>query len=196
MHVFSSLFKTAFHTYSIKYKVESIAGNILCWVKKPDYASIRKQLIKCNCIDDNTGFTILNLRSKDIFISKSDNTIMIIFQDFKQIFNLRSKDNIFSLKKLSLKTDHLDHIELLSQLRYLDILDLSRNELTSLSSEIRKLTRLTTLNLSHNQLTNIPSEICNLTRLTTLNLSYNKLTNLPSEIGKLTNLNGLTGLNI
>ena len=52
------------------------------WVKKPDYASIRKQLIKCNCIDDNTGFMILNLRSKDIFISKSDNTIVIIFQDF------------------------------------------------------------------------------------------------------------------
>ena len=94
------------------------------WVKKPDYASIRKQLIKCNCIDDNTGFTILNLRSKDIFISRSDNTIMIIFQDFKRIFNLRSKDNIFSLKKLYLNTDHLDHIELLSQLTNLTNLSL------------------------------------------------------------------------
>ena len=73
---------------SIRYKVESIAGNILCWVKKPDYTSIRKKLIKSKCIDDNTGFTILNLRSKDIFISKSDNAIMIVFQDFKQIFNI------------------------------------------------------------------------------------------------------------
>ena len=99
MHVFSSLFRTIFHTYSIKYKVESIAGNTLCWVKKPDYTSIRKQLIKCNCIDDNTGFTIIN-----------NNPIMIIFQDFKQIFNV---DKIFSLKKLSL-TRNLDHkLELL-----------------------------------------------------------------------------------
>ena len=127
MHVFSSLFRTSH--ISIRYQVESIAGNILCWVKKPDYTSIRKKLIKSKCIDDNTGFTILNLRSKDIFISKSDNTIVIIFQDFKQIFHV---DKIFSLKKLSL-TRNLDHkLELLSQLGCLTDLNLSdNNKLTS-----------------------------------------------------------------
>ena len=108
---------------SIRYKVESIAGNILCWVKKPDYTSIRKKLIKSKCIDDNTGFTILNLRSKDIFISKSDNAIMIVFQDFKQIFNI---DKMFSLEKLKL-TRNLDQLDLLSQLGCLTDLNLSNN---------------------------------------------------------------------
>ena len=110
--------------------MESIAGNILCWVKKPDYKSIRRQLIKSKCIDDNTGFMIFNLRGKDIFISKSDNTIMIIFQDFKQIFNLRSKDNIFSLTTLQL-TRNLDQLDLLSQLTNLTKLDLRDNKLTN-----------------------------------------------------------------
>ena len=85
MHVFSSLFRTSH--ISIRYKVESIAGNILCRVKKLDYKSIRKQLIKSKCIDNNTGFMILNRRSEDII---SDNTIIIIFQDFKQIFNIEN----------------------------------------------------------------------------------------------------------
>ena len=88
------------------------------WVKKPDYASIRKQLIKCKCIDDNTGFMIIN-----------NNQIMIVFQDFKQLFNLRSKDNIFSLKKLYLNGRNFDQLELLllCQLTNLTELDLSKN---------------------------------------------------------------------
>ena len=134
MHVFSSLFKTSH--ISIRYKVESIAGNILCWVKKPDYKSIRKKLIKSKCIDDNTGFTII---SKDIFISKSDNTIMIIFQDFKQIFNV---DKIFSLKELKLNRQNLDHLELLGQLTNLSFVYLYPNQRTKISSEIGNLTNL------------------------------------------------------
>ena len=94
---------------SIRYKVESIAGNILCWAKKPDYISIRKKLIKSKCVDDNTGFMII---SKDIFTSRSDNTIMIIFQDFKQIFNI---DKMFSLTMLRLR--NLDQLDLLSQFK-------------------------------------------------------------------------------
>ena len=107
MHVFSLLFRTSH--ISVKYRVESIAGNILCWVKKPDYISIRKKLIKSKCVDDNTGFMII---SKDIFTSRSDNTIMIIFQDFKQIFNI---DKMFSLTMLRLR--NLDQLDLLSQFK-------------------------------------------------------------------------------
>ena len=158
MHVFSSLFRTSH--ISISYKVESIAGNILCWVKKPDYTSIRKKLIKSKCIDDNTGFMILNLRSEDI---RYDNMIMIIFQDFKQIFNV---DKMFILT--TLKLTQKDHLELLSQLERLTDLDLSFNKLTNLPSEISKLTNLANLDLSNNKLTSIPSEISKLTNLTQL----------------------------
>ena len=183
MHVFSSLFRTKH--IPIRYKVELISGNILCWVKKPDYKSIRKKLIKSKYIDDNTGFMII---SKDIFTSRSDNTIMIIFQDFKQIFNI---DNIFSLKELEL-TRNLDKLELLSQLGCLTKLDLGYNNLTIIPSEIGKLTSLTKLYLYYNKLTNLPSEIGKLINLTELNLGVNYLTNLPSEIGNLTNLDRLS----
>ena len=184
MHVFSLLFRTSH--ISVKYRVESIAGNILCWVKKPDYISIRKKLIKSKCIDDNTGFMII---SKDITTSRSDNAIMIVFQDFKQIFNV---DNIFSLKELKLNRRNLDHLELLGQLTNLKILDLYPNQRTIISSEIGNLTNLTELYLNQNKLTKIPSEIGNLINLTDLSLHFNRLTIIPSEIGNLTNLTQLS----
>ena len=72
MHIFSVLFQTA-SRMPISYKVENLSGKILCWVKKPKYAMIRKQLIKANYIDDNTGFKIIK--------KLDDNPIMIVFQD-------------------------------------------------------------------------------------------------------------------
>ncbi|MDB9835502.1 hypothetical protein OAC51_01210 [Flavobacteriaceae bacterium] len=67
-------------------------------------------------------------------------------------------------------------------------LDLSRNKIDFLPSEIKELDKLTELNLNYNELTELPSEIGSLTELVNLNLSSNKLTLLPSEIGSLTEL--------
>ena len=200
MHIFSSLFRTAFRT-SIKYKVENLSGKILCRVKKPKYAAIRMQLIKANYIDGNTGFKIIK--------KLDDNTIMIVFQDFKAIFEV---DNIFSMKELNVSDlNIISNLELLSQLTNLTELylggnplthipseignlinltnlDLCYNQLIDIPSEIGKLTNLISLNLTDNKITHIQSEIWNLTSLTKLCLDYNQLTEIPSEIGKLTNL--------
>jgi Leucine-rich repeat (LRR) protein len=67
-------------------------------------------------------------------------------------------------------------------------LDLSENKITSLSTEIGKLQKLTKLYLRVNQIDAIPKEIGNLINLTELDLSNNKITLLPSEIGKLQKL--------
>ena len=164
MHVFSSLFRTALRT-TIKYKVENLSGKILCRVKKPKYTMIRKQLVKANYIDDNTGFKIIK--------KLDDNTIMIVFQDFKTLFEV---DNIFSLKEIIICNKILSNFELLSQLTSLQYLCLNGNQLTYIPSEIGKLTSLTDLSLNGNQLTDIPSEIRKLTSLTRLDLNENQLT--------------------
>lgn len=68
-------------------------------------------------------------------------------------------------------------------------LNLQNKGLTSLPSEIGKLTNLTTFDVSHNNLTGaLPAEIGKFTKLETLDASDNNLTGIPAEIGKLTKL--------
>ena len=61
-------------------------------------------------------------------------------------------------------------------------LDLSGNNLLSLSPKIRMLQSLTILNLSKNMLKEIPRELVDLINLEELYLSHNKLVNYPIEI--------------
>lgn len=68
-------------------------------------------------------------------------------------------------------------------------LNLQNKGLTSLPSEIGKLTKLTTFDVSHNNLTGaLPAEIGQFTKLEILDASDNSLTGIPAEIGRLTNL--------
>jgi len=78
--------------------------------------------------------------------------------------------------------------ESIGNLKWLQTLWLSNNQLKILPETIGNLTALQILTLSGNKLINLPETIGNLTALQILNLSYNKLTNLPETIGNLTAL--------
>ncbi|KAJ3876255.1 L domain-like protein [Lentinula edodes] len=61
----------------------------------------------------------------------------------------------------------------------LKVLDLHKNQITSLPKTFGDLTRLTTLDLSHNSLTSLPSNIFTFPELSVLNISHNHFTSLP-----------------
>jgi internalin A len=98
------------------------------------------------------------------------------------------------------KVDLLELIEQAARERW-EELDLSNLELTTLPSNISKLTRLKKLIIGKwdaqkrewvgNSLTTLPPEIGQLVNLTHLNLSLNQLAGLPPEIGQLVNLTHL-----
>lgn len=75
----------------------------------------------------------------------------------------------------------------------LKILDLSKNQLTTLADTIGELGNLTDLNLYGNQLSKLPDTIGKLSTLTNLDVSENILQKLPEQIG---DLNALLILNL
>ncbi len=80
------------------------------------------------------------------------------------------------------------HKEKLSQLQ---VLKLSKKQLTSLPKEIGLLSQLQVLKLFNNRLTSLPKEIGQLSKLQVLTLIDNQLTSLPKEIGQLSLLQNL-----
>ncbi|KAM7476101.1 hypothetical protein LguiB_023344 [Lonicera macranthoides] len=82
--------------------------------------------------------------------------------------------------------------DLFHRLKYVKVLDLSRNRLREIPKEVGKLINLRYLNLSHNPLEQLPEEVCDLYNLQTLKLSAcDHLRKLPREMEKLLNLRHL-----
>ncbi|QHG18652.1 COR domain-containing protein [Nostoc sp. ATCC 53789] len=79
------------------------------------------------------------------------------------------------------------------ELEWLEVLNLSDNQITTLPEAISRLQQLTTLDLSRNKLTTLPEAIASLQQLTTLDVSYNRLMTLPEAIAC---LHQLTSLNL
>ena len=81
----------------------------------------------------------------------------------------------------------------LAELAALTDLNLSDNQLASLSPRVLKLDKLQNLNLNNNQIENLPMKINKLKELTSLNLANNSIASLPASIGE---LDSLTSLNL
>lgn len=124
------------------------------------------------------------------------------------------------LKQLLVHKNQLSSLPNLSDQVELEILSASHNKLTTISTDLQRLTALRQLDLSHNQLTSFPDKkkskdffqsmvsldqlqmqhnkltsitpsIGCLVQLTECNFSHNQLTSVPKELGSLANLKKL-----
>ncbi len=99
---------------------------------------------------------------------------------------------VFELKQLEVLLISSNQIaiipESIGQLTNLTWLDLSSNQIAIIPESIGQLTNLTELSLSSNQIAIIPESIGQLTNLTALILSFNQITKIPESIAKLSNL--------
>ncbi|KAL7442117.1 hypothetical protein ACHAXM_011134 [Skeletonema potamos] len=90
-----------------------------------------------------------------------------------------------SLRHLSLASNAIDDITGIHHLASLVTLNLLRNKLSTLPTEIGDLVYLKRLEVATNKLSQIPSSIGKLTALTHLNLESNELADLPRDFGRL-----------
>ncbi len=93
-----------------------------------------------------------------------------------------------NLKYLKIKCDLEEIPQEIENLKYLEGLDLSYNELKALPKEIGQLKKLKILNLYNNKLETLPVEITQLPVLEILNVKENKKLKLPKEFGEMKSL--------
>jgi len=93
-----------------------------------------------------------------------------------------------TLNLSGLELDSLEGLLTITGIKDLQILNLSRNQLSRLPDSIWTLTNLKKLYLSTNRLITLPKGISKLTQLEELDLSANELIALPKEIGTLAKL--------
>eukprot|EP01113_Clastostelium_recurvatum_P003709 TRINITY_DN11622_c0_g1_i2.p1 TRINITY_DN11622_c0_g1~~TRINITY_DN11622_c0_g1_i2.p1 ORF type:complete len:710 (-),score=168.62 TRINITY_DN11622_c0_g1_i2:34-2163(-) len=94
-----------------------------------------------------------------------------------------------SLARNCLRNDIPDIIGIF---KWLNVLDMSRNQIENLSGDVFKhLRSLRSLNLSYNMLSSLPTQIVSLRELRELRIDHNSLTCLPPEIGTLVKLEEL-----
>lgn len=67
----------------------------------------------------------------------------------------------------------------------------TKNRITEIPANIKKLKKLTRINLSNNLISEIREDICELKKLTHLDLSNNRITHLPSKVANLPKLTSL-----
>lgn len=104
----------------------------------------------------------------------------------------RNKEKLLSLEFLDLNRQQISKIPSeIGNLSNLKKINFTYNYLTSLPKEIAQLNNLEELSVSNNKLTSLPKEIAQFRNLKVLSIGYNNLTSLPKEICALINLTSL-----
>lgn len=149
-------------------------------------------------------FIILTVGLCSLTVSAQNWTLDALESDIYQYTSLEeamnaSKDSVFSLKlKERLKEVPL---EVFTQFPNLQLLDLSKNRIKEIPSQIGLLKKLKKLILFKNKIESLPPQLGELEDLRELIINQNELETLPEEIGKLKKLryidmwsNNITGL--
>ncbi|MBD2020802.1 leucine-rich repeat domain-containing protein [Leptolyngbya sp. FACHB-36] len=103
--------------------------------------------------------------------------------------NLRKLDLNYHVNTTGQKLSQIP-VELF-ELKQLEVLDLSNNQIAEISADIKQLQNLSILNLFGNQISEISVAIGQLQSLIGLHLAYNQITEIPAVIGQLQSLSRL-----
>ena len=98
-------------------------------------------------------------------------------------------ERLLEIKTLDASKQKISNLTGISKLINLQSVDLSSNELSSLSDELNTLVQLSDINLAHNKLTNV--DTIKSPSITKLNLSGNKIATISDQIFSLANLTEL-----
>jgi Leucine-rich repeat (LRR) protein len=96
-----------------------------------------------------------------------------------------------NVTEISITNEKVNSVKGIYLFPNLTSLTLQNCGLSSVHSDIGKLTKLQTLNLGSNKITKLPTSVSGLTNLKTVDLSYNQLTALPTAAKKWTKVTSL-----
>ncbi|XP_020585823.1 LRR repeats and ubiquitin-like domain-containing protein At2g30105 [Phalaenopsis equestris] len=156
------------------------ANQILHWRIGGVVALGRRQL---KDIPNDVWYCALHVRILDV----SDNYIQELPEkigDFKSLINLNLNGNDLSDEKISWVG--------LTQLKFLGVLSLNSNKLTTLPPALGSLTSLAQLHIANNMLTCLPDELGCLNQLQIFNADYNRISSLPATIGNCSSLDEIS----
>ena len=115
-----------------------------------------------------------------------------LYAMYNQLTSLPSEmAQLINLKSLDLSNNEISSLSQIWFSKKMKTLNLGYNRISIIPSGIGLLTQLVDLNLTQNQISALPIEIFDLTNLTMLGLANNKLEELYPEIGELQNLKSL-----
>ncbi len=173
-------------------------------LKYPTGISKMKNLLSLNLSNthiQNIPSNIKNLENlKDLDLS--GNNLVALPKNFGKLKYLESLnlnqnqlgslsmyfENWYYLRKLFIGSNRIESLENINQLKNLQTLNASDNNISELPPEIHQLKRLVTLDLSNNRLLFLPKTFCGLSKLEELNLENNQLGSLPPYLYRLRKL--------
>jgi len=144
------------------------------------------------CISNLNKLQILDLSFNEITsipkeINKLTKLVELIMEENK-LTSVPSLEKLTNLEKLNLSYNEIKSISI-SGLSKLQEIDLSSNKISSIS--FKNLSNLKLLKLNENEIASIPSSLTQLKNLETLILNYNNISSIPSHIKNLSKLKKL-----